>query len=224
MLEYDDVANDQRKVIYQQRSEILEDSDVSAIVVNMREAVLGDLVDQFIPPGSMEEMWDIPGLEKLLESEYLLEAPVGEWLKAEPTLDVPEIRERILKLAEDIYAAKVALAGEEGMRKFEHSMLLQMLDTNWREHLAAMSFVSRSVFNAEQGFNVFDTHLFEQMGQKLQANEVVLASYAAFCAQAKPDAGERVFANRLLSDNHQIAAMNALGLVLAARPRVPESV
>lgn len=73
--------------------------------------------------------------------------------------------------------------------------------------LIGMSFVSRSVFNAEQGFNVFDTHLFEQMGQKLQANEVVLASYAAFCAQAKPDAGERVFANRLLSDNHQIAAM-----------------
>jgi len=179
LLEYDDVANDQRKVIYQQRSEILEDSDVSAIVVNMREAVLGDLVDQFIPPGSMEEMWDIPGLEKLLESEYLLEAPVGEWLKAEPTLDVPEIRERILKLAEDIYAAKVALAGEEGMRKFEHSMLLQMLDTNWREHLAAMDHLRQGIHlrgyaqkNPKQEYKREAFVLFADMLDRIKASVV----------------------------------------------------
>jgi preprotein translocase subunit SecA len=179
LLEYDDVANDQRKVIYQQRSEILEDSDVSAVVVNMREGVLGDLIDQHLPPGSMEEMWDLAGLEKLLEAEYLLEAPIAAWLQAEPTLDIPEIRERILKLADDSYAAKVALAGEEGMRKFEHSMLLQMLDTHWREHLAAMDHLRQGIHlrgyaqkNPKQEYKREAFELFAAMLERIKISVV----------------------------------------------------
>lgn len=179
LLEYDDVANDQRKVIYQQRSEILEDSDVSSVVVNMREGVLGDVIDQYIPPGSMEELWDIPGLEKFLESEYLLEAPVAEWLKSEPNLDVPEVRERILKLAEDGYAAKVELAGEPGMRQFEHSMLLQMLDTHWREHLAAMDHLRQGIHlrgyaqkNPKQEYKREAFELFAGMLERIKVSVV----------------------------------------------------
>jgi len=179
LLEYDDVANDQRKVIYQQRSEILEDSDVSAIVVNMREGVLGDLIDLHIPADSMEEQWDLAGLEKLMESEFLLDAPVAEWIKAEPSLDVPEIRSRILQLAEDGYAAKVAQASEQGMRQFEHSLLLQMLDNHWREHLSAMDHLRQGIHlrgyaqkNPKQEYKREAFELFADMLERIKRSVV----------------------------------------------------
>ena len=145
LLEYDDVANDQRKVIYQQRNEILEDSDVSAIITNMRESVLSDLVDLHLPPESMEEQWDLPGLERALEAEFLLQAPVAQWLQAEPALDIPDIKQRILDQAAASYAEKVALVGAEQMAQFEHGLVLQMLDNTWREHLAAMDHLRQGI-------------------------------------------------------------------------------
>ncbi|WP_215780294.1 preprotein translocase subunit SecA [Paludibacterium sp. B53371] len=179
LLEYDDVANDQRKVIYQQRNEILEDEDVSAIVTNMREGVLGDLIDLHIPPDSMDELWDLPGLEKVLEAEYQLHAPVSEWLQQEATLDIPDIRERILKLAEESYAAKVALVGDEGMRKFEHSIVLQMLDSHWREHLSAMEHLRQGIHlrgyaqkNPKQEYKREAFELFADMLERIKRSVV----------------------------------------------------
>ncbi|MBV8647788.1 preprotein translocase subunit SecA [Paludibacterium sp.] len=179
LLEYDDVANDQRKVIYQQRNEILEDEDVSAVVINMREGVLGDLVDLHIPPGSMDEQWDLPGLEKALAGEYQLEAPVGAWLQSEPNLDIPDIRERILKQAEESYAAKVELVGDEGMRKFEHSIVLQMLDTHWREHLSAMDHLRQGIHlrgyaqkNPKQEYKREAFELFADMLERIKRSVV----------------------------------------------------
>ena len=145
LLEYDDVANDQRKVIYQQRNEILEDQDVAAIITHMREGVLGDVVDLHMPPDSMEEQWDLAGLERTLEAEFQLQAPVAEWLKAEQTLDIPDIKQRILDMAAASYQTKVDLAGEEAMRQFEHGLVLQMLDNHWREHLAAMDHLRQGI-------------------------------------------------------------------------------
>ncbi|WP_028536753.1 preprotein translocase subunit SecA [Paludibacterium yongneupense] len=179
LLEYDDVANDQRKVIYQQRAEILEDEDVSAMAINMREGVLSDMVDEHLPPESMEEQWDVAGLEKALTSEYLLSAPVGEWLKAEPTLDIPDVRERIIKIAADAYAAKVALAGEQGMRQFERSLLLQMLDNHWREHLAAMDHLRQGIHlrgyaqkNPKQEYKREAFELFADMLERIKRGVV----------------------------------------------------
>jgi preprotein translocase subunit SecA len=145
LLEYDDVANDQRKVIYQQRNEILEDQDVAAIITHMREGVLGDVVDLHMPPDSMEEQWDLAGLERTLEAEFQLQAPVAEWIKAEQTLDIPDIKQRILDMAAASYQTKVDLAGEEAMRQFEHGLVLQMLDNHWREHLAAMDHLRQGI-------------------------------------------------------------------------------
>ncbi|MEC5205264.1 preprotein translocase subunit SecA [Vogesella perlucida] len=145
LLEYDDVANDQRKVIYQQRNEILEDQDVAAIITHMREGVLGDVVDLHMPPDSMEEQWDLAGLERTLEAEFQLQAPVAEWIKAEQTLDIPDIKQRILDMAAASYQIKVDLAGEEAMRQFEHGLVLQMLDNHWREHLAAMDHLRQGI-------------------------------------------------------------------------------
>ncbi|WP_024301105.1 preprotein translocase subunit SecA [Pseudogulbenkiania sp. MAI-1] len=179
LLEYDDVANDQRKVIYQQRNEILEDEDVSAIVTNMREGVLSDLVDLHLPPESMEEQWDLPGLAKTLESEFQLDAPVADWLKAQPNLDIPEIKERIIKQAEAIYLAKVELAGEPAMRQFERSLVLQMLDNHWREHLSSMDHLRQGIHlrgyaqkNPKQEYKREAFELFADMLERIKKSVV----------------------------------------------------
>ncbi|MDN0075772.1 preprotein translocase subunit SecA [Crenobacter sp. SG2303] len=179
LLEYDDVANDQRKVIYHQRNEILETDDVSDIVTNMREGVLGDLVDLYIPPESMEEQWDLSGLEKTLEADYQLYAPVADWLKAEPNLDIEELKHRILKLAEEQYGAKVAFAGDDVMRQFERSLVLQMLDTHWREHLAAMDHLRQGIHlrgyaqkNPKQEYKREAFELFASMLERVKKSVV----------------------------------------------------
>ena len=179
LLEYDDVANDQRKVIYQQRNEILEDMDVSAIVSNMRADVLTEIIDTHIPPESLEEQWDLPGLEKTLESEYQIHAPVAQWIKDEPTLDVPDIHERIRQLAADTYQEKVALAGDTAMRQFEHSLVLQMLDNTWREHLAAMDHLRQGIHlrgyaqkNPKQEYKREAFELFSAMLDRVKRNVV----------------------------------------------------
>ncbi|MCL6263416.1 preprotein translocase subunit SecA [Craterilacuibacter sp. RT1T] len=179
LLEYDDVANDQRKVIYGQRNEILEDEDVSAIVTHMREGVIADLVDLYLPPESMEEQWDIPGLETALEGEYQLQAPIAQWLQAEPALDIPQIRERVLKLAEETYLAKVELAGDGVMRQFERSLVLQMLDNHWREHLAAMDHLRQGIHlrgyaqkNPKQEYKREAFELFADMLERIKKSVV----------------------------------------------------
>ncbi len=179
LLEYDDVANDQRKVIYQQRNEILEDQDVAAIITHMREGVLSDVVDLHMPPDSMEEQWDLPGLERTLESEFQLHAPVAQWMQAEQTLDIPDIKQRILDLAAAGYAEKVALANEESMRQFEHGLVLQMLDNHWREHLAAMDHLRQGIHlrgyaqkNPKQEYKREAFELFSDMLERVKRGVV----------------------------------------------------
>ncbi len=179
LLEYDDVANDQRKVIYQQRNEILEDQDVAAIITHMREGVLSDVVDLHMPPDSMEEQWDLPGLERTLESEFQLQAPVAQWIQAEQSLDIPDIKQRILDLAAASYAEKVALANEESMRQFEHGLVLQMLDNHWREHLAAMDHLRQGIHlrgyaqkNPKQEYKREAFELFSDMLERVKRGVV----------------------------------------------------
>jgi preprotein translocase subunit SecA len=197
LLEYDDVANDQRKVIYQQRNEILESEDVSDIVANMREGVLSDLVDLHIPPESMEEQWDLAGLEKTLEAEYQLNAPVTAWMQAEPNLDTEEIRKRILKLAEEQYGAKVAFAGDGVMQQFERSLVLQMLDTHWREHLAAMDHLRQGIHlrgyaqkNPKQEYKREAFELFAAMLERVKKSVVSVLMTVEVRSQDDLDAVE----------------------------------
>ncbi|QMT31698.1 preprotein translocase subunit SecA [Alysiella filiformis] len=145
VLEYDDVANDQRKVIYQQRHEILTTPDISEISREMREYVIGSLIDAHMPPDSMEEQWDIPALMLKLEGEYRISADIAGWLKADNTLENEDVKERVLKMVEDDYQAKVELAGKEGFNKFEREVILHVIDTNWREHLAAMDYLRQGI-------------------------------------------------------------------------------
>ncbi|WP_047236182.1 preprotein translocase subunit SecA [Chromobacterium subtsugae] len=179
LLEYDDVANDQRKVIYQQRSEILVEEDVSDVVVNMREGVISDLVDLHLPPESLEEQWDLAGLEKTLAADFLLEAPVAAWMQAETTLDIEHIRQRIIDLAAAAYQAKVEQAGDGVMRQFERSLVLQMLDNHWREHLAAMDHLRQGIHlrgyaqkNPKQEYKREAFELFADMLERIKRSVV----------------------------------------------------
>ncbi|MDR2164806.1 MAG: preprotein translocase subunit SecA [Zoogloeaceae bacterium] len=145
LLEYDDVANDQRKVIYAQRNEILETDDISETITAMREGVLEDLFREFVPEESVEEQWDLAGLERALASDFLFEAPLAEWMRQDPALTDRDLLKRIQRQAETLYAGKVALIGEEAFRQFERNIMLQSLDIHWREHLAALDHLRQGI-------------------------------------------------------------------------------
>jgi preprotein translocase subunit SecA len=145
LLEYDDVANDQRRVIYQQRNELLETSDISATLDAMRADVVGGYIAQHIPPESLEEQWDVAGLERVLEAELQLKLPVAEWLKDESNLDEADLRARITAAAHEHYRAKIGAVEQTAMRQYERAVMLQSLDTHWREHLAALDHLRQGV-------------------------------------------------------------------------------
>ena len=145
LLEFDDVANDQRKVIYEQRNELLEATDIGETVAAMRYDVLNDIISNYIPPGSVEELWEISGLENAIEAETGLKLPIGQWLEENPDLHEESLRERIMQIANDSYAAKEKLASAENMRQFERSVMLQSLDNHWREHLAALDHLRQGI-------------------------------------------------------------------------------
>ena len=145
LLEYDDVANDQRKVIYQQRNELLSADDISDTVKAIREDIVNSVIDTFIPPQSLEEQWDIPGLEKAIEQEFAHAMPIARWLEEDSSLHEETLRERIVAEFEQAYTAKEALAGSEVMRDFEKAVMLQVLDSNWKDHLAAMDHLRQGI-------------------------------------------------------------------------------
>ncbi|NCN88161.1 MAG: preprotein translocase subunit SecA [Gallionella sp.] len=145
ILEYDDVANDQRKVIYQQRAELLESGDISDTISAMRDSVLLDLVSQHLPPGSMEEQWDVAGLEKVLAAEYQLHLPVTQWMEQDKQLDPTGLFRRIADEARRQYQAKAERVSAELMRGYERIVMLQTLDQQWREHLAALDHLRQGI-------------------------------------------------------------------------------
>ncbi|WP_192937795.1 preprotein translocase subunit SecA, partial [Klebsiella aerogenes] len=145
LLEYDDVANDQRRAIYTQRNELLDISDVSETINSIREDVFKATIDAHIPPQSLEEMWDIEGLQERLKNDFDLELPIKEWLDKEPELHEETLRERILQSAVETYQRKEEVVGAEMMRHFEKGVMLQTLDSLWKEHLAAMDYLRQGI-------------------------------------------------------------------------------
>ncbi|QKO15382.1 Protein translocase subunit SecA [Dickeya solani] len=141
LLEYDDVANDQRRAIYTQRNELLDASDISETINSIREDVFKVTIDAHIPPQSLEEMWDISGLEQRLKNDFDLELPIAEWLDKEPDLHEETLRERIYTQALEVYGRKEEVVGSDVMRNFEKGVMLQTLDSLWKEHLAAMDYL-----------------------------------------------------------------------------------
>jgi preprotein translocase subunit SecA len=145
LLEYDDVANDQRKVVYHQRSELMEADDISESVAAIRDEVVGLTVTQYIPPGSLDEMWDTDGLTQALESEFGVHADVGRWVRDDKTLNAEGIADRCIEEATKAYERKVASIGAELMRGVEKQVMLRQLDHHWKEHLAGMDHLRQGI-------------------------------------------------------------------------------
>jgi len=145
LLEYDDVSNDQRKVIYQQRNELLEATDISDTIHSMREGTIHALISQHIPPGSVEEQWDTPGLEKTLAGEFGLRLPLQDWLKQEENLDEERLRARIVEAASVFYEEKFSSVEAQRVRDYERVIMLNFLDSHWREHLSALDHLRQGI-------------------------------------------------------------------------------
>jgi preprotein translocase subunit SecA len=145
LLEYDDVANDQRKTIYALRNDLLESNDVSARIADLRAGVVRDLFRSYVPDESVEEQWDIAGLEGALKSEFNLELPLKAWLEAEPELLDETLLERIVEQTHAAYQAKLPAGAEASFRQYERYVMLQILDAHWREHLAALDHLRQGI-------------------------------------------------------------------------------
>ncbi len=170
LLEFDDVANDQRKHVYEQRRELMEAEDISENIQGIRHDVVNDLIDTYMPADSIEESWNVSGLMTALEQEFAVKVDVKGWLEAENELDQPELRKRLLQRVEDSYADKTALAGADVMRNFEKAVMLQVLDTHWKEHLAAMDHLRQGIHlrgfaqkNPKQEYKREAFEMFERM-------------------------------------------------------------
>ncbi len=145
LLEFDDVANDQRKVVYQQRDELMDTEDISDTIQTLRQDVVTDMISLYLPPGSMDEQWDIPGLTEVLERDFNILAPIRQWLDEDHELHEETLRERIFGEIVQEYAVKEELVGSETLRLYEKAMLLQILDGHWKEHLAAMDYLRQGI-------------------------------------------------------------------------------
>jgi preprotein translocase subunit SecA len=145
LLEYDDVANDQRKVIYEHRSELMATDDVSDLIEDIRGDVVKEAIDLYVPPESLDELWDVPGLTEALKREFGVEMPLQQWLDDDRDLEEHGLRTRILERVKALFEEKRQLAGDEVMRNFEKAVTLQVLDQLWREHLSAMDYLRQGI-------------------------------------------------------------------------------
>ena len=171
LLEYDDVANDQRKVIYQQRNELLETTDISEMIGSLRHGVFTDLVHEYVPHESVEEQWDIKGLENTLSGEWQLDLPLQQMLEADSTLTDEEILEKVLAAADAVYQSKIDIVGKESFGGFERNVMLQSVDSHWREHLAALDHLRQGIhlrgYAQKNPKQEYKREAFELFGQML---------------------------------------------------------
>ena len=180
LLEYDDVANDQRRVIYAQRNDLLDEGDISAVresVNGMRDDVLEQAVRDFVPHGSIEEQWRLPELEAHLRNQYSLDVPVVAWMGEHKTATDEDLIEHIQSAAKDVYQAKIDRVGEEGFHNFERVLMLQTIDHQWREHLSALDHLRQGIHlrgyaqkNPKQEYKREAFELFSMMLDRVKEN------------------------------------------------------
>jgi len=209
LLEYDDVANDQRKVIYSQRNELLESADIEEMSMSLRHAVFTELFQNHVPPQSMEEQWDIPGLQQALGSEWQLQVPLADMIKNEPDLIDEELLERVLQAADQVYEDKVAVVGKESFGGFERNVVLQSIDTHWREHLAALDHLRQGIHlrgyaqkNPKQEYKREAFELFAQMLDLIRHDVVRLIMTVRIQSQEEIAAAEQQMAQAHVENVH----------------------
>ncbi len=238
LLEYDDVSNDQRKVIYQQRNEILESTEVAESISSLRKGALTDVVRTFVPAESLEEQWDLTGLEKVLKDEWQIEIELKKWVEAASAADDDDVLQQVLKAGDEVYANKVTQVGREQFGTFERMVLLQAIDSHWREHLSALDYLRQGIHlrgyaqkNPKQEYKREAFELFGQLLDVIKMNvtrqlmtvRIQSQEEAAQAARAIEDSGD-AFANVTYThpnEDGSVATENEEGRNLAdAVPRV----
>jgi preprotein translocase subunit SecA len=197
LLEYDDVANEQRKIVYQRRNELMEIDDIAQVIKDMRETVVIDCVDAHLPPGSLDDQWDVPGLEIALAADFGVKLPVHQWLAEDKTLSEEAIRKRIVAAVAADYEAKCAEIGPN-MRVFEKQITLQVLDNFWKEHLAQMDSLRQGIGlrgyggkNPKQEYKREAYNLFEQLLKSIQTEVIKFLSLVRIRKEEEVDAIEK---------------------------------
>jgi len=183
LLEYDDVANDQRKEVYALRNELMSEDDVSDRIAQIREDVLTEVIDTHIPPQSLDEQWDVPGLEESLHREFDIELDVSDWLATDESLHEEPLRKRIYDEITAEYEGKKEIAGAEVIRNFEKAVMLQVLDTLWKEHLAAMDYLRQGIHlrgyaqkNPKQEYKREAFEMFQSLTERIKYEVINLVS------------------------------------------------
>ncbi|MAT94704.1 MAG: preprotein translocase subunit SecA [Halioglobus sp.] len=219
LLEYDDVANDQRQIIYQQRNDLLGEADISETVTAIRRDVVSEAIDGFIPPMSVEEQWDVPGLEKQLEAEFAISLPLTRWLEEDDQLHEEALREKILEAVQAAYDEKGAVVGPD-MRKIEKQIMLQVLDTLWKDHLATMDHLRQGIHlrayaqkNPKQEYKRESFELFQQLLTNLKYEVVKFLSHVQIQRQDEAEEIERQ--RREAAERERMAYQHAEASALA---------
>ena len=241
LLEYDDVSNDQRKVIYQQRNDILDADSLRGQIDSLRDGCFIDLVHQFVPAGSVEEQWDLAGLERNLREEWAVDVPVSSWVSDAEAIDVDDIVERVLAAAKEVFNGKVQVVGEENFTQFERVVLLQTIDSQWREHLSALDYLRQGIhlrgYAQKQPKQEYKREAFVLFGQLLDSvkNDVsrilmnVRVQSAEQIAQAAEQLEERAeqIANMTYTaptETGEVEVITSAGAVAAASGALADAV
>ncbi|KAF0807962.1 preprotein translocase subunit SecA [Alcanivorax xiamenensis] len=225
LLEYDNVANDQRRVVYSQREQILESDSLSSSIESIRRDVMPDEVHAYMPPGSVEDQWDVDGLERALATEYSCRAPVSQWLSEDTGLHIDGVVEKVIETMEEEYRRKEQEVGEETLRQIEKHLMLQILDRHWKEHLASMDHLRQGIHlrgyaqkNPKQEYKKEAFELFQAMLNQIQHELIrVLHNFEVrrddeverLEAQRQEEA--RIQAERMKAQQEQMAAPTASG-------------
>jgi preprotein translocase subunit SecA len=232
LLEYDDVANDQRQVVYSQRNELMDAQSIQETIQNIEADVITNLIDQYIPRQSLEELWDVQGLEQRLHNEFTIKLPIQAWLDKEEDLHEETLRERIVGAWTDAYKAKEEMVGADVLRQFEKAVMLQTLDGLWKEHLAAMDHLRQGIHlrgyaqkNPKQEYKRESFELFQQMLDTLKHDVISVLSKVQVQAQSDVDEMEqrRREEEAGIQHDYQHAAAQALGDEQQAAPEAPKT-
>ncbi|MEM8562747.1 MAG: preprotein translocase subunit SecA [Pseudomonadota bacterium] len=226
LLEFDDVANDQRQIIYQQRNDLLGELDVSETITAIRSDVVNEAIDSYIPPMSVEEQWDVPGLEKQLEAEFAVSLPVSQWLEEDKQLHEEVLRERICAEVQSAYDAKCEAVGS-GMRNIEKQIMLQVLDTLWKEHLSTMDHLRQGIHlrayaqkNPKQEYKRESFALFEELLSNLKLEVVKFLSHVQI--QRQDEAQQIEQQRREAAEREKLAFQHAQATGMAPAPDTAE--
>jgi preprotein translocase subunit SecA len=229
LLEYDDVANEQRKVVYEMRTDLMEAEDVSEWIEGLREEVLDGVVEEYVPPESVEEQWDVSGLIKTLESDFAAPLAIDHWLEEDQALDADGVKRRVLEQIDGRYREKVEAIGEPVMRHFEKAVMLQQLDTQWKEHLAAMDYLRQGIHlrgyaqkNPKQEYKREAFQMFAEMLDRVKRDTISILSRVQIRTEDEVEALERQRrASTRMKFQHAEAASATAGAPAAAGTQAP---